>query len=208
METREYTVYKFNELTEAQKQKALDNYRYWHVEDGFWYDYIPDHIIQDIEPHGLEYISFSFSGFCSQGDGASVEYRVSDKFIFAHHLIDAWSDENRQYYFKLLKRVQRWCPGALDHNSKTEQRRGYLNYTMYYPIEFELCCGDKHPLTTHHIDQLITHLNKLSTAYHTDLEKQTYKSLEQEYEHQTSDETLSEYFEESDFMFTANGKID
>lgn len=36
METREYKVYKFDELTEEQKQKVLENYAYINVEHEWW----------------------------------------------------------------------------------------------------------------------------------------------------------------------------
>jgi hypothetical protein len=208
METREYKVYAWDELPSEAQEKALEYYRNWNVEDGFWYEHIPDSITEDIKPHGLEYISFSFSGFYHQGQGASVEYRVDDTFTFARHLLDAWGDEDRGYYFKLLDRIQHWSPDALRCDGRTKQRHGYSNYTIYYPIEFDAGYTYKPTSKITHLEKLVAHLNKLSTEYHLDLEHETFKSLEKEDEHQTSDATLSEYFADADYMFKEDGRID
>jgi hypothetical protein len=39
MLTKTYNTWKFEELTEEQQEKVLDNYRYINVEDSYWYDY-------------------------------------------------------------------------------------------------------------------------------------------------------------------------
>lgn len=208
METREYKVYSFNELTEEQKDKVLERYRDWNVKGDYWWDYMPEHITEDIKPHGLRYISFSFSGFCHQGQGASVEYSVDDTFVFAKHLLT--SQNKPEYYakeLKTLRRVQKWCPDMLQTSGTTDKWRGYSHYQQYHSIDFTI---DSPRTFTFSSPLMILQdtLNELSKDYHQDLEHETYKSLEKEYEYQTSDDTLSEYFAESDYMFTADGKID
>ena len=39
MQIKSYNTWKFEELDEEQQETVLENYHYFNVEDGFWYDY-------------------------------------------------------------------------------------------------------------------------------------------------------------------------
>ncbi|MFA7254446.1 MAG: hypothetical protein WC107_07930 [Patescibacteria group bacterium] len=65
-------VYKFDELSESAKQKAIEDYR----QDGFyyeWWDAVYEDARQIGEILGIEIDNIYFSGFSSQGDGACFE---------------------------------------------------------------------------------------------------------------------------------------
>jgi len=65
-------VYKFDELSESAKQKAIDDYR----QDGIdydWYDAVYEDARQIGEILGIKIDNIYFSGFSNQGDGACFE---------------------------------------------------------------------------------------------------------------------------------------
>jgi hypothetical protein len=72
-ETVVNNIYKFEELTGEAKSKALDSLRDINIFDD-WFDFVYDDFKDDMkENHGIEVKEIQFSGFYSQGDGASFE---------------------------------------------------------------------------------------------------------------------------------------
>lgn len=67
--TKHYTLYTFDELSDAAKEKAREWYRTYHP-DWDWWDGVYE-TAQTAGKHlGIEIDEINFSGFCSQGDGA------------------------------------------------------------------------------------------------------------------------------------------
>ena len=68
---------------------ALDKHRYINVEHNWW-DCVVDHWVEKLERKGYYDVDIQFSGFCSQGDGASFTARISGagvrKFMELHGL--------------------------------------------------------------------------------------------------------------------------
>ena len=80
METREYKVYKYNELTEDQQQKVLEIYAYINMEYDWW-----DHIYEDAKTVRLQIDSFDLdhNRHCT---GNFIEYAEDTaKKIIAEH---------------------------------------------------------------------------------------------------------------------------
>ena len=63
--------YLFNELSEEQKQEVLDRHRGYDVDHFEWFEYTIDDYKEILEIIGFYDIDINFSGFWSQGDGAS-----------------------------------------------------------------------------------------------------------------------------------------
>lgn len=78
-ETREITVYKFDELSDKAKEKAREWYRDGQLDYDWWdsvyeqADTAAKHLGIDIDRKGKHTPAIYFSGFCSQGDGACFE---------------------------------------------------------------------------------------------------------------------------------------
>jgi len=69
--TIEITAYKFDELPDTAKDRARSYYiEHWMTDD--WYQCTIDYMKEEGEhKHGFDIKEIRFSGFCSQGDGAS-----------------------------------------------------------------------------------------------------------------------------------------
>ena len=65
----EVEVFKYDELSDSAKQRARD----WYLEgmDYDWYDCVYEMCIEDGKEKGFDIDKINFSGFWSQGDGAS-----------------------------------------------------------------------------------------------------------------------------------------
>ena len=64
------TYLKFTELSEAQQNKVIDKLSDLNT-DHDWYEYIYEDYMSKLKALGFYDIKFEFSGFWSQGDGAS-----------------------------------------------------------------------------------------------------------------------------------------
>lgn len=70
-ETITRTYLKFEELTDAQKRQVLDRYRDINTDGLDWFDFVYEDYISELKSLGFYDIDICFSGFWSQGDGAS-----------------------------------------------------------------------------------------------------------------------------------------
>jgi hypothetical protein len=75
-------IERFNALTARQRDEILDKYRDWNIYEG-WHDSVYEDFKREMDAIGIEVDDIYFSGFSSQGDGACFEGRVSDwpKFL-------------------------------------------------------------------------------------------------------------------------------
>lgn len=100
---------KFEELSEEIQQKVLDKYRYLNTENIEWYEYTVDHFKQELEiEYGFADVEIRFSGFASQGDGASFTGKIDDliKFLSKTGIepsIDFDGTRDRYYHERTVK---------------------------------------------------------------------------------------------------------
>lgn len=71
MKTKTIELYEYAELPEDIKEKVLQENRYINVEDSWWCEPVEDEWKERLEAEGFRGVKIAFSGFCSQGDGAS-----------------------------------------------------------------------------------------------------------------------------------------
>ncbi len=103
------TVYKYDELQGRAKEKAAEKLREW-ATDHEWWDGVYDLAKEDGEQRGFEIDDIRFSGFWSQGDGASWTGTVDVK-QFIEYMLDQpegtpehrWIDADRHRYLCLIE---------------------------------------------------------------------------------------------------------
>jgi hypothetical protein len=81
--------YFFDELSQEAKDHAIENERSFMEENmgDWWYEPIIDGETEKLESEGFEDIDIQFTGFHSQGDGASFTGRVRDKEMFVNGML-------------------------------------------------------------------------------------------------------------------------
>lgn len=73
-------------MTDEQKQALIEQYRDFNVEHIEWWDCVYGDFTCDMAAKGIHVYDMSFSGFCSQGDGASFTgYISNNKMFFEQH---------------------------------------------------------------------------------------------------------------------------
>lgn len=184
METRTYEVYKFSELTKDQQVKATENLRDINT-DYDWYRFELEDYCEDLDKQGFEDAEITFSGFWSQGDGASFTAIVNlEKFLKVRKLSN-----------KYRKELNTYKSGELSIKIIKSSHQYEHEYTMATDI------SDDNDLLRSELDDLI-----LEEA--REQARSIYKNLRDSYEYLVSDEAITETIEANDYDFTVDGKID
>lgn len=195
MQTVQLELFSFGELSEAAKKKAIEDSRDINVQHQWW-----DCVIDDAENVadilGLSDMNVFFSGFYSQGDGASFsaafqyrkgmvqaikEYAPADKQL--HAIAGAIASAHKKGFYKLSGKIS--CDGRYCHEyamriaSISHETRGY---------DFDFSCSE----------------DDLLEAYR-DFARWIYRQLEAEYEYQTGDEAVSDTLAAMEYTFTEDG---
>lgn len=179
------TVYSINELDETVKAEVLDKYRYNSV-DVDWYHPVYDDFFADLERYGIE-ADIEFTGFYSQGDGASFTTTTCDTDLLIRTLFEEGRNipENALLDSKNLSVSIERFNGRYVHEE-----------TMYVDVNDEGIS-----LSDYEKDTLTYTIEDWAKEKARDL----YRKLESYYEEVTSDEAVIEYL--ADCEFFQNGDI-
>ena len=206
----ETTVYTIDELPDAAKENARIWYRHQGLHDE-WYDFVYEDFeticgilgvtlrTSPVRLYGggtREKPNLYWTGFWSQGDGASFEgsyahAKGAARAIRAH----APQDTELHRITDALQAVQRRNIWQL-HGSIRHRGRYCHEYTM--AIEIERDSPTWQPPTDDAEDTVTEALR--------DLARWLYRQLRQEYEHQTSDAVVDETIAANQLTFTAEGR--
>ena len=79
-------------MTDEQKQALIEQYRDFNVEHIDWWDGVYDDFSCDMAAKGIRVYDMQFSGFWSQGDGASFTGYISNNKMFfdQHNLTESY----------------------------------------------------------------------------------------------------------------------
>ena len=218
--TIEVEVFKYEELEKSAKQKA----REWYLEgmDYEWWEGTYEMAIEDGKEKGFYIDKIFFSGFSSQGDGASWIGQVD---------VRQWLEENLPDSIGLSAWCQLIQEGVVSMHCKVEANNAHYchestmqfgeviddtdvfedDYTMqkesifkgmeiqhlFDIIETDNECPIK---STEGIEQAIVESGK---QYAKDI----YQRLREEYEYLCSEEMMLDHFDCNDYHFTNEGKL-
>lgn len=188
--TIEITAYKFAELDVKVQEKVLEDYRYAIVElDNEWYHPIIEGFEEDMLEYGID-PEVSFSGFGSQGDGASFLTTTCDTDLLIRKLYETGHDISEN---ALLDSKDYTIVIRRNNNRYAHENGMYVNY--YSGGGIELFPDNQEILTDVVLEWARTEAKEL------------YKNLEEYWDELTSDDRIMEYFEDNEFLFYENGKV-
>lgn len=197
IETIEHAIYKFSELSEAVQQHAIEARRC--AESSDWdADYIIDNIKETAAKFGLSIDNFYYSGFYSQGDGASFtgEYRYKTGGLMA--VKDQWPSSHALH--SIVESLQKLQASYFYRLSCTLYQRGhYYHENTMYLGGFEI--GDTSP--SYDTSEIETDLLECLRSF----AQWTYSLLESEYDYRTSDEACRESLIDGGYEFTEDGEV-
>ena len=198
------TAYTYNELSDNAKKKAIEESRYCCVESSDWWDYTFDWYKDEIlldqgfevsKRNKGEVDALYFSGFSSQGDGASFAAGVDVRqFLKANKL----SNEFRSLYY--------WSGpdfGYADVNVYIQNSHYCHEMTMNIEVEWT-GDWDENAENVPAVDQL-DELESVILDKAREMARKLYRSLEDEYNAMTSDEYVADHIQANEYLYWSNG---
>jgi hypothetical protein len=197
---------KFNDLSNAEKDEVRRQYE----PDYEWWDYVYDNAKEDAEQYGFRIDDISFSGFYSQGDGASWTGSVdlitwlekhrpdcAKATIMTELIAQGWVDSKTNVIRLNSLHVHSWTMQVADANT-CWPGAGY-DYG-----QTPVLVGGNGILARASVEDLVKNAD-LDTYFEEmlsdvlvsvrDYADEIYKRLQTEYEYITSDEYIAEQYE-------------
>jgi hypothetical protein len=194
IETKEFKVFTYEELSETAKEKAREIIGGFNTDNSWW----REHITDEYDADGyFEVGRVYFTGFWSQGDGAMFEYsRITDKLVneaIESLQLPKWkkdvlkelgfvgSGKHRGHYYH-----SGCCAHDIEQN--TQQMYAYPNIEKFYDLFFD-------DIENYIIDK------------YDELCGELYRSLDKEYYYQFSEECVVECIACNGYEFNEDGTI-
>ena len=189
------TVYTFSELLTMGGAGAA-RARQWlseAAEDEWWVG-VYDATREALEPFGYEVDDTRFTGFWSQGDGASFTGAVNVE-VFARA---TYKGAYLAKVLRMVRAVEAWCVDPCVYI-----KRGTSRYVHEHTVFFDT---DVDTMPGHARVRKLWYAVVEDVAEHArDAMRKLYRDLEAEYEALTSDESLQEFADANDWWFDARG---
>lgn len=185
---------------ESDLEDLVNDHRYTLVDYGDWYECVYNDLKEDMEAIGVTVEDMNFSGFCSQGDGASftgtIASRNMRKFMDANKLADkfpaAYMFAKEELLWVTIKRTTSYHYHEQSVSIEVSEENLYLDFDA--PLRqavwnrmLEVWQDEEH--------------NKFDDAVSSILRDHMvdfYRNLESEYDHLTSDECIIDYLLNND----------
>jgi hypothetical protein len=183
--------------SDLSKQEIVDKYRHFNVEHDWW-DFIYEDFIEYVEEKGISVVSkdISFSGFWSQGDGASYEGTIhsSDmkRFMDAHDLSEQYESV---YFFAELEQIYVTINRTSSHYCHSNTMRVNLSDDIWDEYEHDSLRSNVYQVMELDFNNNFQALEKRIEEICRDYADELYHRLQEEYEYQTSDEVVIESLE-------------
>lgn len=184
------SIFTFDQLSEAVQAVVIDRNRYTNVDFEEWDDFIIEQAKEDLEKAGFGDCTINYTGFCSQGDGASFTTDGIDleKYMRTTKI---WSK------FRGLHR-------AIKESDLTMSVKRFThNYYHEKTVDVEYNEWRLNPKESQLADELCNIIGD-------DVEKRSraiYKSLNESYDLLTSDSEVKENLQNQDTEYTIDGKV-
>lgn len=184
-------VYSFSELTEPVQKKLIEKNRDIAVFDR-WYEDVYEQFREKLAEDGFSDLDMKFSGFWSQGDGASIVPGHVDlkKFI---------GDTRRGSLLEALE-TERCIEVSFSRNTSHHCHENTI--VVYINI---LAINEKYKRLLKLLD--LDGLEAELRSYLKSQSKELYKALEECHEQLTSDEQVLDYLINSDTLYFEDGRI-
>jgi len=186
MKTIKVQAFTVQELKDEPRENAMEWLRSAEFFGSPWADHVIEGWLEVLSREGFTNADIEFSGFCSQGDGASFTSSVD---------LGAWIERSKERE-KFAALVELGVTAQIKRSSSN-----YVNSnTIYADI------GTEYSDTTYKENALLLELEEALNVNARDLSNQIYRMLEMEYDHLSSEESLIKSAEINDYLFDKYGK--
>ena len=192
--------FQVDELPEAAKERVLEKHRGWNVEYCDWAECTIDAFKEKLGSLGFLDPETYYSGFWSQGDGASFKAEVDIDIYIRAHLEDLIKARVDIFTLRqILNRDSARDDWEMESHHITQSGHYYHEKTMDIDLGWR---GD----APKNIEDALTQMQGFILKDARDLAKGFYKSLGKEYDYLTSDEAIIESLNANDKKFTRDGE--
>jgi hypothetical protein len=214
--------YSFEELSPEAQKNALKELWDINIEYSDWHEPIIEDFESEMKEEGVSDIEVSYSGFYSQGDGASFTGEVYDNKTFMKKCLDLKDDE--------------WLDMGDDEKPEDEGSRlradlldlGFDSREKLTPDNFSISIIRESSRYSHEntisgnvviedvpesiedefpLDEYAANLEEMVTKWARSTSKDLYRKLERYYENLRSDEEVKETIIENDYKFDKDGNF-
>tara|TARA_R110000822_G_scaffold114338_2_gene245879 strand:- start:3 stop:608 length:606 start_codon:yes stop_codon:yes gene_type:complete len=195
--TKRTTVYTFDELSDTAKQKAMEDYV-----SHFDFEMDEECVLEDIvesNPH-IQDMDISYSGFWSQGDGASFTGQLESDWVI--QFLKEHFNNSQDITLSLI----RWISISFERNSSHYSHENTCSTELSDDVEWATHIEESDTLKDSFNDR-VSEFVEVIEEYRRNLCKDIYHRLYQAYESSTDEEYVSEYFTENDYDFEEDGSI-
>jgi len=184
---------KFNELDSTNQQKAIDKLKDINMYEG-WHEHTIESFMENCLEIGLDISDTRFTGFYSQGDGASFEGTYS--IIRVNELKD-----------KGLDQAFLDCATTLTDIIENNHSMDYLDCSLSYDLEFTYCHSNTMILSNCPERTIESEDTAILQAFRA-LADHLYSLLSSEYDYLTSDAAIKESILANDLDFKISDPFD
>jgi hypothetical protein len=208
--TVEITGYTFQELTPQAKQQVCSTLQ--PDNDCYWHEFIIDNAKEDGKALGFSINDIAFSGFCSQGDGASwsgyvdmVEWLEKHKpddvqaHIVAALIENDWAERKLKISFS---------SSHYTHSNTMVRNNWYWQTDTNAHLEVGMFKGASvsnlfDALPEDYADTIADEVLQSARNYADEI----YKQLRDEYERMCSEEYIAELCDANEYLFNKKGEL-
>ena len=181
---KEYKIYEFKELSKEAQEAVIEKFNDINT-DHEWYQFTYEDQMERLETMGYSDIEINFSGFWSQGDGASFTAHVDlEKWLKAHKLSSK--------YRALYNRANEFSCNIVRISSR---------YSHENTVDTDLNGYSESEKANTQADEV----EKLILESTREEARAIYKMLETDYDYLTSREAIIDTIEANDWRFLADG---
>lgn len=228
MRIKETKVYTYGELSDRAKEKARDWLREANAGDNFFAEFITDDFLEALKALGFDVLerrgnyldprdpranrnTIEWSGFWSQGDGASFSgswrARDCDPAELLFNRPATYEHDGKTETSKSNAELHRIAAKILEVKTAGASYAKFIKSNRGHFMRIDECeWTDGMPCESMSPGKLQTREEELEQAAR-DLADMFYCDLEAEYEYQNSDEQIAESIEANGYEFTEDGRI-
>lgn len=197
-------IYKFNELDDFSKDKVREHFRKWFPPED-WHDFLLSSWKERLEKIGFNDVDIKYTGFFSQGDGASFTGKL-DVTIFldkTNSTETGISNIIGQRLIKLINNnkldicVEVWRIASLYSHENTVGV--HLNSSIF--------TRDTSNRVYPNLALFIESMETFIIKFVRNTSRKIYKELQEEYEVLNSFETLDNFIIQTDSDYLSNGTV-
>lgn len=191
-------TYSFDELSPEVQRQVLDGHREINVEYDGWWETVVEEQERELEEQGFWTPDIQFSGFYSQGDGASFTADVTRLPLFLQAIGMP----------ELPQEVQDCLSVAVQRNSSRYVHENTVDLEVEVDSHDEVI--ETHPFGPEvpfewRLSKIAEEIEEKGGRWLQDRCREIYRALEREYDSQQSDEAVADSLRSNEWRFTAEG---